>query len=120
MLCAMRSMSDYRNARIEDEELRRKTVQLLREYICSNSPILRCLAVETMSRLAQTIAEPQFVAVRTTEIFEELRTKQDEKSRAGLTLALGTLYRYKGSLGSDQHFKKAVGDLLTSVGSNLN
>lgn len=53
------------------------------------------------------------MAARTVEIFEDLRVKQDEKSRTGLALALGTLYRYKGSLGSEQHFKKAVGDLLT-------
>jgi hypothetical protein len=113
MLCAMRSMGDYRNARIQDEDLRRKTVQLLREYVCSERPLLKCLAVEALGRLTQSIPEPQFVAARTQEIFEELRVKQDEKSRTGLTLALGTLYRYKGSLGSDQHFKKAVGDLLT-------
>lgn len=46
MLCAMRSMGDYRHSRIEDEDLRRKTVQLLREYVCSERPLLKCLAVE--------------------------------------------------------------------------
>jgi hypothetical protein len=113
ILCAMRSMGDYRNARIEDEDLRRKTVQLLRDYVCSERTLLKCLAVEALGRLAQTIPEAQFCSLRTQEIFEDLRVKQDEKSRTGLTLALGCLYRYKGSLGSDQQFKKAVGDLLT-------
>ncbi|KAI6188999.1 HEAT repeat-containing protein 5B [Aphelenchoides besseyi] len=134
MLSAMKSQATVvqlnrdQKPRIDNSDLQNLTVRLIRPFLTAERPLLKCLAVEALGRLAQAVADPQFVAANAQLIFDELQPvrddksarlqQRDEKSRSGLGLALGTLHRYAGSLGSDKHLHNAIGNVLTLAQDN--
>lgn len=48
-----------RNSRIDDEELQIISVNLVLPFLNSDNVLLKCLAIETLGRIAQAVAEPQ-------------------------------------------------------------
>nr|CAD2191193.1 unnamed protein product [Meloidogyne enterolobii] len=52
-------------------------------------------------------------------VFEKIRSLKDESSRQGYTLAIGSLHRYMGSLGSGQHLNTAI-EILLSLAQDIN
>uniref|UniRef100_A0A914GR10 HEAT repeat-containing protein 5B n=1 Tax=Globodera rostochiensis TaxID=31243 RepID=A0A914GR10_GLORO len=112
-LClAAKSIGERRVGKMEDERLQQVATQLVLPLITSEHILLKCLAVECLSRFAQAICTPQFVAGNAQYCFDKIRQLKDECSRQGFALALGVLHRYMGSLGSGQHLNTAVGILL--------
>lgn len=56
----MKSMAEAsRNSRIDDEELQRASFNLVLPFLNSENVLLKCLAIETLGRIAQAVAEPQ-------------------------------------------------------------
>uniref|UniRef100_A0A915D0I2 HEAT repeat-containing protein 5B n=1 Tax=Ditylenchus dipsaci TaxID=166011 RepID=A0A915D0I2_9BILA len=117
--CAMKAMGEQRAGRIDDEELQRQlSVNLVMPFLNAEKPLLKCLAIETLGRIAQAVAEPQFVAGNAQYCFDKLRSIRDEKSRTGYALSLGCLHRYMGSLGSGQHLNTSVSIILALAQDN--
>lgn len=54
----------------------------------------------------------QFVASMAQYSFDKLKSCRDANNRTGFALALGSLHRYVGSLGSGQHLNTSVSILL--------
>jgi len=61
----------------------------------------------------------KFVAANAQFCFEKIRSLKDESSRQGYTLAIGSLHRYMGSLGSGQHLNTAI-EILLSLAQDIN
>uniref|UniRef100_A0A1I8B3B7 HEAT repeat-containing protein 5B n=1 Tax=Meloidogyne hapla TaxID=6305 RepID=A0A1I8B3B7_MELHA len=99
--------------KLDDAELQKAYADLVLPFLGSNSLLIKFLAAETLGRLAQAVATPQFVATNAQYCFEKIRSLKDESSRQGYTLAIGSLHRYMGSLGSGQHLNTAIGILLS-------
>ena len=59
VLCAMKSMGELRNARIQGEELQKANMDLIIPFLNSERVLLRCLATETLGQLSQAVGEPQ-------------------------------------------------------------
>lgn len=59
VLCAMKGMGEQRHLRIEGEELQRASVNLVIPFLNADRVTLKCLAVETLGRMAQAVCEPQ-------------------------------------------------------------
>uniref|UniRef100_A0A8C3RYL9 HEAT repeat-containing protein 5A n=1 Tax=Chelydra serpentina TaxID=8475 RepID=A0A8C3RYL9_CHESE len=95
------------------EEVRRPALTLVMGALESNNPLLRCAAAESLARLAQVVADSAFTAGLAQVSFEKLKSARDVVSRTGHSLALGTLYRYLGGIGSTQHLNACVGILYT-------
>uniref|UniRef100_A0AC34FWX2 HEAT repeat-containing protein 5B n=1 Tax=Panagrolaimus sp. ES5 TaxID=591445 RepID=A0AC34FWX2_9BILA len=112
ILCAMKSLGEIRNSKIEGEELQKANINLIIPFLNSEKVLLKCLAIETLGHLAQAVSEPQFVAGNAQLCFDKLRTIRDEKSRTGFALSLGVLHRHVGSLGSGQHLNTSVSIIL--------
>ncbi|KAI1707379.1 HEAT repeat-containing protein 5A [Ditylenchus destructor] len=118
---AMKSISELgpRGVRLDDDELQRLlSVELIMPFLNSDRVLLKCLAIETLGRIVQAVAEPQFVAGNAQYCFDKLRSIRDEKSRTGYTLALGCLHRYMGSLGSGQHLNTSVSIIVALAQDN--
>ncbi|MCP9264667.1 HTR5B [Dirofilaria immitis] len=81
-------------------------------YLVILFSVFRCAAVETLGRLAQVVSDAQFVASMAQYSFDRLKSCRDANNRAGYALALGSLHRYVGSLGSGQHLNTSVSILL--------
>ncbi|KAL3097039.1 hypothetical protein niasHS_002755 [Heterodera schachtii] len=112
-LClAAKTIGERRPGKMEDERLQQVATQLVLPMVTSENILLKCLAVECLSRFAQAVCTPQFVAGNAQYCFDKIRQLKDECSRQGFALALGVLHRYMGSLGSGQHLNTAVGILL--------
>ena len=93
--------------RLENAELQKALVGLLRPFVAADTPLLQCLAVEALSRLAQAVGDAQFVATQAQCLFDALQpqmrderharaainAQRDERSRAGFCIALGVLHR---------------------------
>uniref|UniRef100_A0A8D0GD63 Uncharacterized protein n=1 Tax=Sphenodon punctatus TaxID=8508 RepID=A0A8D0GD63_SPHPU len=79
----------------------------------SSNPFLRCAAAESLARLAQVVADSAFTAGLAQVSFDKLKSARDVISRTGHSLALGSLYRYLGGIGSTQHLNACVGILYT-------
>lgn len=58
---AMKALGETqpRGARIDDENLQRVCTELVLPFLNSERVLLRCLAIETLGRLAQAVAKPQ-------------------------------------------------------------
>lgn len=78
----------------------------------SPNVLLRCSAGECLGRLAQVVAEPNFLTELAQQIFDRLRTIRIPVARSGHCLAVGCLHRYVGGLASGQHLNTSVGVLL--------
>uniref|UniRef100_A0A8C4XXI4 HEAT repeat containing 5A n=1 Tax=Gopherus evgoodei TaxID=1825980 RepID=A0A8C4XXI4_9SAUR len=95
------------------EEVRRPALTLVMGALESNNPLLRCAAAESLARLAQVVADSAFTAGLAQLSFDKLKSARDVVSRTGHSLALGSLYRYLGGIGSTQHLNACVGILYT-------
>ncbi|CAK5079801.1 unnamed protein product [Meloidogyne enterolobii] len=105
--------------RLDDAELQKACADFVLPFLESNSLLIKFLAAETLGRLAQAVATPQFVAANAQFCFEKIRSLKDESSRQGYTLAIGSLHRYMGSLGSGQHLNTAI-EILLSLAQDTN
>lgn len=106
------------SCRIEGEELQQACVNIVIPHLNSTHHQLKCLAIETLGRLAQSVSQPQFVAGNAQYCFDKLRQIRDERSRTGYSLTLGSLHRYMGSLGSGQHLNTSVSIILALAQDN--
>nr|XP_006116426.1 HEAT repeat-containing protein 5A isoform X2 [Pelodiscus sinensis] len=95
------------------EEVRRPALTLIMGALESSNPLLRCAAAESLARLAQVVADSAFTAGLAQVSFDKLKSARDVVSRTGHSLALGSLYRYLGGIGSTQHLNACVGILYT-------
>ncbi|XP_054827797.1 HEAT repeat-containing protein 5A [Eublepharis macularius] len=95
------------------EEIRRCALTLLMNALESSNPLLRCSAAESLARLTQVVADSAFTAGLAQMNFDKLKSARDVISRAGHSLALGSLYRYLGGISSTQHLNACVGILYT-------
>ncbi|XP_069494576.1 HEAT repeat-containing protein 5A isoform X2 [Ambystoma mexicanum] len=95
------------------EELRKPALALVLGALESTSPLLRCAAAEALARLAQVVADSTFTAGLAQASFDKLKSARDVVSRTGHALALGSMYRYVGGIGSAQHLSACVGILYT-------
>lgn len=62
-LClGMKAMGETTHSvKIHDEELQRVIINLVLSSINSERLLLKCLAIETLGRIAQAVAEPQVI-----------------------------------------------------------
>ncbi|KAJ6667356.1 hypothetical protein lerEdw1_017334 [Lerista edwardsae] len=95
------------------EEIRRCSLTLVMSALESGNPVLRCSAAESLARLAQVVADNTFTAGLAQISFDKLKSARDVVSRTGHSLALGSLYRYLGGIGSTQHLNACVGIFYT-------
>uniref|UniRef100_A0A670I8P6 HEAT repeat-containing protein 5A n=1 Tax=Podarcis muralis TaxID=64176 RepID=A0A670I8P6_PODMU len=95
------------------EEIRSCALTLVMSALESSNPLLRCSAAESLARLAQVAADSTFTAGLVQISFDKLKSARDVISRTGHSLALGSLYRYLGGIGSTQHLNACVGILYT-------
>uniref|UniRef100_A0A8D2L8D8 HEAT repeat-containing protein 5A n=1 Tax=Varanus komodoensis TaxID=61221 RepID=A0A8D2L8D8_VARKO len=95
------------------EEIRTCALTLVMSTLESSNPLLRCSAAESLARLAQVVADNTFTAGLAQISFDKLKSARDVISRTGHSLALGSLYRYLGGIGSTQHLNACVGILYT-------
>ncbi|THD24378.1 HEAT repeat-containing protein [Fasciola hepatica] len=112
LLGAMRRLTENKAAFGDDAELRKSTANLILTALTSPSVLLRCSAGECLGRLAQVVAEPNFLTELAQQIFDRLRTVRIPVARSGHCLAVGCLHRYVGGLASGQHLNTSVGVLL--------
>ncbi|XP_048340698.1 HEAT repeat-containing protein 5A isoform X4 [Sphaerodactylus townsendi] len=95
------------------EEIRKCALTLLMSALESSNPLLRCSAAESLARLAQVVADSAFTTGLAQISFDKLKSARDVISRAGHSLALGSLYKYLGGINSTQHLNACVGILYT-------
>ncbi|XP_074145667.1 HEAT repeat-containing protein 5A isoform X2 [Sminthopsis crassicaudata] len=95
------------------EEIRRPALTLLMGALESTNPLMRCTAAEGLARLAQVIGDASFTAGLAQVSFEKLKSARDVVTRTGHSLALGSLHRYLGGVGSSQHLNACIGILYT-------
>ncbi|XP_074091465.1 HEAT repeat-containing protein 5A isoform X6 [Macrotis lagotis] len=95
------------------EEIRRPALTLLMGALESTNPLMRCAAAEGLARLAQVIGDGSFTAGLAQISFDKLKSARDVVTRTGHSLALGSLYRYLGGMGSSQHLNACIGILYT-------
>ncbi|XP_077179159.1 HEAT repeat-containing protein 5A isoform X2 [Paroedura picta] len=95
------------------DEIQKCALNLLMSALESSNPLLRCSAAESLARLAQVVADSAFTAGLAQISFDKLKSARDVISRAGHSLALGSLYRYLGGINSTQHLNACVGILYT-------
>ncbi|XP_015270694.1 PREDICTED: HEAT repeat-containing protein 5A [Gekko japonicus] len=95
------------------EEIQKCALALLMNALESSNPPLRCSAAESLARLAQVVPDSAFTAGLAQISFDKLKSARDVISRAGHSLALGSLYRYLGGINSTQHLNACVGILYT-------
>ncbi|KAM9064661.1 HEAT repeat-containing protein 5A isoform X2 [Sarcophilus harrisii] len=95
------------------EEIRRPALTLLMGALESTNPLMRCTAAEGLARLAQVIGDGSFTAGLAQVSFEKLKSARDVVTRTGHSLALGSLHRYLGGVGSSQHLNACIGILYT-------
>ncbi|XP_056402001.1 HEAT repeat-containing protein 5A isoform X2 [Hyla sarda] len=90
------------------EETRKPCLSLIVGALESRNPWLRCAAVECMARLAHVVSEPAYTSYLAQASFDKLKVARDVVSRTGHALALGSLHRYLGGIGSTQHLASCV------------
>uniref|UniRef100_A0A0M3J5S0 HTR5B protein n=1 Tax=Anisakis simplex TaxID=6269 RepID=A0A0M3J5S0_ANISI len=112
LLTSLKAMGEQKAYRLEGEALQKANINLIVPYMANSNPLLRCAAAEAMGRLAQAVGDAQFVASMAQFSFDKLKSCRDAINRTGFALALGSLHRYVGSLGSGQHLNTSVSILL--------
>uniref|UniRef100_F6Y2G6 HEAT repeat-containing protein 5A n=1 Tax=Monodelphis domestica TaxID=13616 RepID=F6Y2G6_MONDO len=95
------------------EEIKRPALTLLMGALESANPLMRCAAAEGLARLAQVIGDGSFTAGLAQVSFDKLKSARDVVTRTGHSLALGSLHRYLGGVGSSQHLNACIGILYT-------
>ncbi|XP_066529311.1 HEAT repeat-containing protein 5A isoform X2 [Hoplias malabaricus] len=110
--CALKCLALGHEA-LGAEEVQKPGVSLLVGALENSNPLLRCVAAEGLTRLAQVLNEPSFTVSLALMSFDKLKVARDAISRTGHSLALGVLYRYLGGISSPQHLSACVGVLFT-------
>ncbi|XP_067847513.1 HEAT repeat-containing protein 5A isoform X2 [Heptranchias perlo] len=110
--CGLKRLA-YKKGSLGPEEVRRPALTLVMRSLESANLLLRCAAAETLARLAQVVADSAFTARLAQTSFEKLKCARDVVSRTGHSMALGSLYRYLGGIGSSQHLNACVSILYT-------
>ncbi|XP_072478626.1 HEAT repeat-containing protein 5A isoform X3 [Notamacropus eugenii] len=95
------------------EEIRKPALTILMGALESTNPLMRCAAAEGLARLAQVIGDSSFTAGLAQVSFDKLKSARDVVTRTGHSLALGSLHRYIGGVGSSQHLNACIGILYT-------
>ncbi|KAM4013424.1 HEAT repeat-containing protein 5A isoform 4-T4 [Anomaloglossus baeobatrachus] len=90
------------------EETRRPCLSLIVGALESRNPWLRCAAVECVARLAHVVSEPSYTSSLAQTSFDKLKVARDVVARTGHSLALGSLHRHLGGIGSTQHLSSCV------------
>ncbi|KAM4691047.1 HEAT repeat-containing protein 5A [Rhinophrynus dorsalis] len=93
------------------EEAQKPCLSLIQGALESNSPWLRCAAVESLARLVHVMDDPVYTSGLAQASFDKLKTARDVVARTGHSLALGSLHRYLGGIHSSQHLASCVGIL---------
>lgn len=65
---AAKGIGERRQGRLEDEQLQAAATQLVWPHVSAADPLLKCLAVECLGRLAQAVYTPQ-VNTRTFSVY---------------------------------------------------
>ncbi|VDM38431.1 unnamed protein product [Toxocara canis] len=112
LLTSLKAMGEQKGSHLEGEALQKANINLIVPYMANPNPLLRCAAAEALGRLAQAVGDAQFVASMAQFSFDKLKSCRDATNRTGFALALGSLHRYVGSLGSGQHLNTSVSILL--------
>uniref|UniRef100_F1KQ33 HEAT repeat-containing protein 5B n=1 Tax=Ascaris suum TaxID=6253 RepID=F1KQ33_ASCSU len=112
LLTSLKAMGEQKGCRLEGDALQKANINLIVPYMSNPNPLLRCAAAEALGRLAQAVGDAQFVASMAQFSFDKLKSCRDAINRTGFALALGSLHRYVGSLGSGQHLNTSVSILL--------
>ncbi|VDM97337.1 unnamed protein product [Thelazia callipaeda] len=112
LLASFRAVSEQKGLRLEGEALQKANIDLIVPSLSHANSLIRCAAAETLGRLAQAVGDAQFVASMAQYSFDKLKNCRDANNRTGYALALGSLHRYVGSLGSGQHLNTSVSILL--------
>ncbi|OZC08270.1 hypothetical protein X798_04749 [Onchocerca flexuosa] len=112
LLASFKTVSEQKGLRLEGQTLQRAYIDLIIPCISHANPLIRCVAAEALGRLAQAVGDAQFVASMAQYSFDKLKNCRDANNRTGYALALGSLHRYVGSLGSGQHLNTSVSILL--------
>lgn len=97
---------------LQQEDIKKATVNLVIGVLTTPNSILRCAAGECVGRLAQVVSDSKFTAELAQTSFDKLKSARDVASRTGHSLALGCLHRYVGGMGSSQHLNTSVSILL--------
>lgn len=111
VLSSLKNLAELKSD-LGDEPIRRATLKLVLDTLSHANPILRCAAGEALGRLAQVVADSQFVNEIGQFCFEKLRNCQDVTARTGYALGLGCLHRYVGSMGAGQQMTTTVSALF--------
>ncbi|VDN31896.1 unnamed protein product [Gongylonema pulchrum] len=112
LLVSFRAVFEQKGMRLEGEALQKASISLIIPSLSHANPLIRCAAAEALGRLAQAVGDAQFVASMAQYSFDKLKSCRDANNRTGHALALGSLHRYVGSLGSGQHLNTSVSILL--------
>ncbi|EJD76264.1 HEAT repeat containing 5B [Loa loa] len=112
LLVSFKTVSEQKGLRLEGQAVQKAYIDLIIPCLSHANPLIRCAAAETLGRLAQAVGDAQFVASMAQYSFDKLKSCRDANNRAGYALALGSLHRYVGSLGSGQHLNISVSILL--------
>uniref|UniRef100_A0A0R3S5B1 HEAT repeat-containing protein 5B n=1 Tax=Elaeophora elaphi TaxID=1147741 RepID=A0A0R3S5B1_9BILA len=112
LLTSFKAVSEQKGLRLEGQAMQKACVDLIIPCLSHANLLIRCAAAEALGRLAQAVGDAQFVASMAQYSFDKLKSCRDANNRTGFALALGSLHRYVGSLGSGQHLNTSVSILL--------
>ncbi|KAL3985776.1 hypothetical protein ACH3XW_40030 [Acanthocheilonema viteae] len=112
LLTSFKTVSEQKGLRLENQALQKAYIDLIIPCLSHANSLIRCAAAEALGRLAQAVGDAQFVASMAQYSFDKLKSCRDANNRTGFALALGSLHRYVGSLGSGQHLNTSVSILL--------
>uniref|UniRef100_A0A915Q4W5 HEAT repeat-containing protein 5B n=1 Tax=Setaria digitata TaxID=48799 RepID=A0A915Q4W5_9BILA len=112
LLASFKAVSEQKGLRLETHALQKACIDLIVPCLSHANSLIRCAAAEVLGRLAQAVGDAQFVASMAQYSFDKLKSCRDANNRTGYALALGSLHRYVGSLGSGQHLNTSVSILL--------
>ncbi|VDK74235.1 unnamed protein product [Litomosoides sigmodontis] len=112
LLASFKTVSEQKSLRLEVQALQKAYTDLIIPCLSHSNSLIRCAAAEALGRLAQAVGDAQFVASMAQYSFDKLKSCRDVNNRTGFALALGSLHRYVGSLGSGQHLNTSVSILL--------
>lgn len=111
LLCGLKGLNESKSS-IGQDDVKKTATTLITSALISSNPILRCAAGEASGRIAQVVSDSKFTAELAQMSFDKLKTARDVITRTGHSLALGTLHKYVGSMGSSQHLNTSVSILL--------
>ncbi|KAL4613050.1 HEAT repeat-containing protein 5A [Arapaima gigas] len=112
LCCALKSLGSCQNVLVLEHTYKLGLALLLGALESSND-LLHCVAAEGLARLVQVANDSAFTVSIMQISFEKLKSTREAMSRTGHALALGTLHRYTGGIGSPQNLSACLGILFT-------